>query len=981
MAGTPETVLIVDDSLTVRMDLKEAFEGVAFRTLICASAQDARVAVCRDAVDVIVLDVMLPDGDGVDLLAELREHPNTRKAVVVMLSSESKVKDRMRALRTGADEYVGKPYDAHYVVAKARKLLRGRNSETTRDGARNRPLILIVDDSVTFRETLRQACEQAGHTVMMASSGEDGLRIAADERPDAVVIDSVLPGIDGATVIRRLRLDAALRATPCLLLTGSDDRDAELRALDAGADAFVRKFEDVEIILARLGAVLRSAATGMPEVPASALGPQRILALDDSATYLNELAGELRDEGYDVVPARTIKEAIELLAVQEMDCLLLDLLLPEGSGLELCRHLKETPILRDIPLIIMSAGEERSTMLDALEAGADDFVNKSSGFDVLKARVRAQIRRKQYEDENRRARMDLINKEREAAEARAARALANSRAELLAALEQKHHALEAVHAELAQANEAKTDFLHTMSHELRTPLNAIIGFSELMTSGMVGDLEPRHREFVRHVYESGMHLLELVNDILDLSKIEAGKVDIDPESIDLDSFLHDCVTVIQERAQTRRILVEVEGAGQRDPLRADRRRFKQILYNLLSNAVKFTHEGGKIRVVAKVVDRAQAASGMPGFATGLRSALPDSAFAHFAQISVTDSGIGISQENLGTLFKPFSQIKNAHTQKIEGTGLGLVTVMRLAQLHCGAVAVTSEQGSGSCFTTWIPWTVGEPLASGATPAQEADIEIPLALLVEDDERAATIMRVQLESLGFRVRHAHSAEEALRLVDECKPELITLDINLPGMDGWDFLSRVKGVQAWSEIPVVVVSVAANHEVGISLGAASILQKPVNRRKLALELSRLGIVPSPNRDVTILVVDDDPNAMELMCTYLNQPGYSILRANGGREGIDMIRKHRPDLVVLDLVMPEVNGIAVVDALKQDASTASIPVVIVTSKHLTNEDRLQLDSHILGVIDKADLQKDRFVSEVKRAFGRAPRELQAARQRAAG
>jgi len=232
-----DTVLIVDDSLTVRMDLKEAFEDAGFQTIICASAAAARQAFADASVHVAILDVLLPDGNGVDLLIELRASADTSGIVVLMLSTEAEVTHRLHGLRTGADEYVGKPYDVHYVVARSRQLLRAKRTEL---GMEISSTILVIDDSVTFRESLRQALESAGYSVQVAASGEEGLRIAAAGCPRAVIVDSVLPGIDGSTVIRRLRLDTGLRSVPCLLLTGSEDRHMETRALEAGADARMR---------------------------------------------------------------------------------------------------------------------------------------------------------------------------------------------------------------------------------------------------------------------------------------------------------------------------------------------------------------------------------------------------------------------------------------------------------------------------------------------------------------------------------------------------------------------------------------------------------------------------------------------------------------------------------------------------------------------------------------------------------------------
>ena len=961
---TLDTVLIVDDSLTVRMDLQEAFEEAGFHVLACATVAEARRHLDRGAPHVVVLDVLLPDGDGVELLRELRAQPAGADAVVMMLSSEAEVQDRLRGLRTGADEYVGKPYERQHVGAKARELLRERRAARGAVPA----TILIIDDSVTFRAALRDALEQAGYRVRVAGSGEEGLRTAAAERPAALVVDSVLPGLEGAGVIRRLRLDSALRGLPCLLLTGSDERDAELRALDAGADAFVRKQEDMELILARLAAMLRSAATRVPEPSPSLLDPKRILAVDDSPTYLAELASMLRDEGYDVVPARSGEEALELLALQAMDCILLDLLMPGLGGRDTCARIKAAPALRDIPLIVLTAVDERHAMLDALEAGADDFIPKSSEFEVLKARVRAQLRRKQFEDENRRIRMDLMGMEMEAAQARAARALAESRAELLAALEQKHRALETVNAELASANQAKTEFLSTMSHELRTPLNAIIGFSEILKDGLCGPLATQQKEFVGHIHESGTHLLALINDILDLSKIEAGKAEIDLEPIHLDALLTDALSVVRERALGRRIRLEIQGTGRTEMLRVDRRRLKQTIYNLLSNAVKFTPDAGRVSLHASVVGRDQAAGGLPGFATGVRMPLPDSEFEQFVQISVSDSGIGIAGEDLGQLFTPFMQIKNELTRQIEGTGLGLVTVSRLVHLHGGTVAASSEPGSGSCFTVWLPWRSAET-GTAVEPADPAQAHKPLALVVEDDTMAAAQMHVRLGSAGFRTRHVASAEAALALVNECTPALITLDIHLPGMDGWDLLSRIKDLPAWADVPVVVVSVAADHDVGLSLGAAAVLRKPIGRAEFTHELARLRLAPHATDGITVLVVDDDPGSVELLHAYLSQPGYRVLRAYGGQEGIELARRHLPDLVVLDLLMPDVGGIEVVEALKSEPRTAQIPVIVVTSKQLSADDRAQLNRHMLSVMGKPASHEDRFLGEVRRALAHLP------------
>lgn len=519
---------------------------------------------------------------------------------------------------------------------------------------------------------------------------------------------------------------------------------------------------------------------------------------------------------------------------------------------------------------------------------------------------------------------------------------------------------------LERASQAKSEFLSAMSHELRTPLNAIIGFSDILRHDFSSSMEPEQREFVGHIYDSGQHLLHLINDILDLSKIEAGKFEISLEKVDLGRALADSLTIIRESTAANRIrFVEHQALPESTILLTDSRRLKQILYNLLTNASKFTSAGGQVTLETSLVDRPQATSGLPGFPTGLRVPLPENEFERFVQISVSDTGVGISNEDLARLFTPFTQIDNPLSGKFSGTGLGLVMVRQLAEMLGGAVAVTSEANKGSCFTVWLPWRQvpsvlkGVPAAAGTPVKQQR-----LALVVEDDDAAARLIGVQLQAEGLRVRRVISAEAALELVQECTPDLITLDIRLPGMDGWDLLTRLKQIPAWANIPVVVVSVVEDHGVGVSLGAASVLTKPISRTDLAHELSRLGF-ESPSREATVLVVDDDPNAVEVIAGYLAEAGHKTLRAYGGQEGIEMSKRCLPDLMVLDLLLPDIGGIDVVAALQGDRATARIPIMIVTGKQLNAAERKELNGHVLGVVQKTDFNPDRFVGEVRRAL----------------
>jgi two-component system, NtrC family, sensor kinase len=403
-------VLVVDDSLTVRMDISEALEAAGLDAVPCTDLRSAREATVRESPALIVLDVRLPDGDGLDFLEELRGARATERIPVLLLSTEAEVKSRVRGMSAGADEYVGKPYDIGQVVARARDLVRS----VSNDSRILRRRVLVIDDSPTFRRELRNVLEGAGYEVFEVETGEEGLAAAASIRPDALIVDGILPGIDGATVVRRLKSDAALRRTPCLLFTGQEEASDELRALEEGADAYLRKSEDLDLVLVKLSALLRGASASGGEPSPSLFGPKRLLAVDDSITYLDQLGSQLREEGYDVVLAKSGEEALELLSAQPVDCILLDLIMPGLSGQETCRKIKESQRWRDIPLVMLTAHDSRDSMIEGINAGADDYIAKSADFDVLKARLRAQLRRKHFEDENRRIREQLVRKETEA---------------------------------------------------------------------------------------------------------------------------------------------------------------------------------------------------------------------------------------------------------------------------------------------------------------------------------------------------------------------------------------------------------------------------------------------------------------------------------------------------------------------------------------------------------------------------------------
>jgi PAS domain S-box-containing protein len=525
-------------------------------------------------------------------------------------------------------------------------------------------------------------------------------------------------------------------------------------------------------------------------------------------------------------------------------------------------------------------------------------------------------------------------------------------------------------AELEDASRMKSEFLANMSHELRTPLNAIIGFSEVLTEGLAGEMTDQQRGFIGDIFGSGKHLLSLINDILDLSKVEAGKMTLDLEPVQVASLVANSLSIIREKAAIRQVRLRMNAREELGSVQADARKIKQMVYNLLSNAVKFTSEGGQVTLSASRVPRSDVGR-LSGSWRGRMFPLADNEFAEFLKISVTDSGIGISPEGLEHLFTPFNQIDSGLARKFEGTGLGLAMVRQLAELHGGAVAVESAVGEGSCFTVWLPCRAPEDVALTSAEALaphriEALAGARTALVVEDDFKSADLIRVQLEAEGFKVLHAASAEAALVLAVQQPLSLMTLDIMLPNMDGWELLSRVKQVPALGRIPVVIISIVADRNKGFALGAAAVMQKPVSRREFYQALVELGLFPvAQGQKLKVLVVDDDPKALELIAFRLLDLASTVVRACGGRQAIDAAMQEKPDLIVLDLMMPDVNGFDVVEALNKHPATARIPILVVTAKDITAEDRTRLNGYVTKIMEKADFDQDRFTAEVRRAM----------------
>ncbi|MEO5981106.1 MAG: response regulator [Pedococcus sp.] len=488
--------------------------------------------------------------------------------------------------------------------------------------------------------------------------------------------------------------------------------------------------------------------------------------------------------------------------------------------------------------------------------------------------------------------------------------------------------LELQSAELAEASQHKSEFLASMSHELRTPLNAVIGFSEVLLERMFGDLNERQEDYLRDILSSGRHLLALLNDVLDLSKVEAGQMELDPSDFSVTGALTYALSMVRERALDHRIELHLAVDPDVGLVRADELRFAQILINLLSNAVKFTADGGRVEV------RAHAAHGE-------------------LEVTVSDTGVGIGPADQQRIFDSFQQ-GGRKARKVEGTGLGLTLTRRIVELHGGRLWVTSELGHGSTFGFTLPRGQSSAPADPEPGWAQSEDPRPVVVVIEDDHSSAELMSVHLAAAGLRPVVVGDGVAGLQLVRDLGPAAVILDIRLPGMEGWDVLGAIKSDPRTASIPVVVVSVIHERGRGFALGASDYLVKPVARDDLLAALRRLVPLPIERAGRRVAVfVDDDPTALELVRLSLEPAGWTVHTCTEADEAFALIRTHGPAVVLVDLLMPQTDGFAVVDQLRRDPQTASLPVVVLTAKTITHRDRELLNGRIDFIMTKSAVE----------------------------
>ncbi|MCI0801416.1 MAG: response regulator, partial [Chloroflexi bacterium] len=506
-------------------------------------------------------------------------------------------------------------------------------------------------------------------------------------------------------------------------------------------------------------------------------------------------------------------------------------------------------------------------------------------------------------------------------------------------IEQTQQAREAAE----EANRTKSQFLANMSHELRTPLNAIIGYSEMLQEEAQDLGNSEFEDDLERINGAGKHLLSLINDVLDISKIEAGGMDIYLETFPIAPMIQEVVTTIQPLVAKNSNTLEIDCPDSVGSIHADMTKVRQGLFNLLSNSSKFTEQGTISLSVSRDTEDGR----------------------EWVNFSIADTGIGMTEEQMEHLFEAFAQAEASTTRRFGGTGLGLAITRHFCEMMGGKVLVASETGKGSTFTMRLPAVAtepGQPTGDEDSAPAETVEATPLpntVLVVDDDANVHDLMQRSLAGQGFNLVRAMGGQEGLRLAKELLPAVITLDVMMPGMDGWAVLSALKADPDLADIPVIMVTIVDQKNLGYALGAAEYLTKPIDRGRL---LSVLNKYKQDTTNGPVLVVDDDPAVREMVRRMLQKEGWEVALAENGRIALDMLDETAPSLILLDLMMPEMDGFEFIEELRRDDRWKRLPVVVVTAKDITAEDRQRLNGYVEKVVQKGSYSAESLLTELR-------------------
>jgi DNA-binding response OmpR family regulator len=709
---------------------------------------------------------------------------------------------------------------------------------------------------------------------------------------------------------------------------------------------------------------------------------QNILIVDDNPNNLEVLSETLTRAGFQVAIAIDGESAIEQIQYHSPELILLDVMMPGIDGYQTCHRIKANPKTFDIPVVFMTALSDTEHKVKGFALGAVDYITKPFQREEVLARVRVQLQLRNLtrtlEEQNKMLKQEIWQREKvesslldlnqelekrvEERTLKLSRTLKKLRTAQVELLEQKNDLEIRVKertAELAKtmmeaekANQSKSQFLANMSHELRTPMNAIIGYSEMLIEEASDLGQDDFIPDLNKIHGAGKHLLSLINDILDLSKIEAGRMELYLEDFSIKDLIKETVSTISPLIEKNQNILKVDVPEDLGIMHADITKVRQSLFNLLSNASKFTEKGNiTLKTQCYVAEDRD-----------------------WISFQVSDTGIGMTSEQMTKLFQAFTQADASTTRKYGGTGLGLAITKKFCQMMGGDIEVTSEIDRGSIFTIQLPLqvektvekpTVDNSEAISVTETATSPVHKNTILAIDDDPTIHDLLKRFLTKQGFNVTTATSGAEGLRLAREIAPEAITLDVMMPGMDGWAVLTALKAHPKTANIPVVMMTMVDDRNLGYALGASDYLLKPIDQRNLGSVLDKYR--PASTSKV-VLLVEDDLKTREMLRRQLEKENLLVIEADNGQEALEAIATHQPGLIISDLMMPNMDGFELIHQLRLQEQWRSIPAIVLTAKELTMTDRQRLDGQVKKIFQKGSYERHTLLSEVHRLLSDA-------------
>lgn len=652
-----------------------------------------------------------------------------------------------------------------------------------------------------------------------------------------------------------------------------------------------------------------------------------LLIVDDIPANVSVLLEFLTEAGFKVLVAKDGKAALKKTEQALPDVVLLDIMMPGMGGFEVCKILKSEDRTRDIPIIFMTALADTVDKVKGFSLGAVDYITKPFQQEEVLARVTSHLNVRKLQKQ---LELHAVELERRSLEHQQARYEA----------EQARSEAEQARIEAEVANRAKSTFLANMSHELRTPLNAIIGYSEMLKEELEDAGQEDYVADLAKIDSAGRHLLGLINDMLDLSKIEAGKMAVFLEQFDLVCLINEVESTVQPLMEKKANHLVVTRPPQLGEMYTDMTKLRQMLLNLLSNAAKFTEQG----TIYLAIERQHTNE------------------ADWLKFCVSDDGIGMTEEQQQKLFQPFSQADSSTTRRYGGTGLGLAITKQFAEMMGGTVSVHSEFGKGSTFTLVLP-TPAPPVEKPVSMAVTQSPKGPLlegegvVLIIDDDTGMREKLKEDLSKLGYAVAVVVAGSEANKLVNKLRPDVILLNVQRPG--GWELLSALKNNIVLAHIPVIILSLEEDKQRGTAMGATDCIDKGIARSELAAILDKYHIADKSQS--LVMLVEDEAIQREAMTMTLESAGWRVFPAENGQVALEHLNDKKPSLIVADLNMPVMDGFKLLDRLQDNEKWRSIPVVILTAKNLTVEEQIHLNRYAHGLFNKTSYEKEALVSHL--------------------